>query len=200
MGSTIVTLSLSGNHFDGFLGGGNSNASINFIYGNLDVFSDTPATYLHYATTGNRYVSYAARNYFKLYTSMNRYQVLIPDSTNLIFSLSGQIASGNLNSAEQFYLGGPTGVKAYPIAQGSGSNGAMGTLELKQKLPLNTTASGFVGAGAVQQYVNTFPDWQGQTHAPNTYALADTGLGLNFKYKGFNVDGSSNSQFKTLLK
>jgi hemolysin activation/secretion protein len=184
-----VTLSLSGNHFDGFLAGGTSNAAVNFIYGNLDVFSDTPANYMHYQS-GNQSISYAVRNYFKLYTSLSRNQVLIPDSTNLIFNLSGQIASGNLNSAEQFYLGGSTGIKAYPVAQGNGSNGAMGTLELKQALPYHFTGSSFVGAGAVQQYVNTFTNWQGKTNAPNTYAIADTGLGLNFKYKGFNIDSS----------
>ena len=102
-------------------------------------------------------------------------------------NLSGQFANANLNSAEQFYLGGPYGVRAYPVSQAGGSQGAMLNVELQQKLPYETTGIVFFDAGTVQQYKNTFLGWQGQTNAGNVYSLAAAGFGMKYASKGLSV-------------
>ena len=44
---------------------------------------------------------------------------------------SGQIASHNLDGSEEMYLGGASGVRAYPQGEGSGDEGLMGTIETR---------------------------------------------------------------------
>jgi hemolysin activation/secretion protein len=120
-------------------------------------------------------------NFKKLSFAYNRYQSIIGDQTTLLMSISGQLASTNLNSAEQFYLGGPNGVRAYPVAQGSGSQGFITTLELQQKVPsIDSTAFAFFDMGQVQQYKFNWPGWQGLTEADNTYRLYGAGFGMRY--------------------
>ena len=184
-----LTVGMSGNHYDGFFGGGVSSAQINLTYGNLDISDNSQPGYNSYVNSAAGLTRYTPTNFFKMLVSFTRNQVLIKDETNLIFSLLGQVASGNMNSAEQFYLGGPFGIRSYPIAQGNGSQGALGTIEIQQQLPGHFVGSTFFNAGAVQQYVTTYPGWQGMTHANNTYYLADTGMGLKWFYEGLSVAG-----------
>jgi hypothetical protein len=80
-------------------------------------------------------------------------------------------------------------VRAYPVAQGGGSQGGLGTVELRQKLPQNFIASVFYDAGIVQQFKNTTENWQGLTNANNTYWLQGAGLGLKWAYEGWNLAG-----------
>ena len=51
--------------------------------------------------------------------------------TDLMMRLSGQLASHNLDSSEQFTLGGANGVRAYPQSEGSGDMGYLATLEAR---------------------------------------------------------------------
>lgn len=50
-------------------------------------------------------------------------------------SLQAQLASRNLTSAEKMSLGGPAGVRGYPVGEGVGDSGAMASLELRYQLP-----------------------------------------------------------------
>ena len=105
------------------------------------------------------------------------------ERTNLSGSIYGQLANKNLNSAEQFYLGGPYGVRAYPVAQGGGSQGAIASVELSHTYPNQLQLGAFFDAGVVQQYKTTYPGWQGQTNAGNTYPLYATGLLAKYQYE-----------------
>ena len=49
-------------------------------------------------------------------------------------SFSGQMAGGNLDPSEKFYLGGSTGVRAYPSGEAGGSTGQLISLELRRQL------------------------------------------------------------------
>jgi hemolysin activation/secretion protein len=46
-------------------------------------------------------------------------------------SFSGQLSYQNLDPSEQFYLGGPGGVRAYPVSSNGGSTGQVLTTELR---------------------------------------------------------------------
>jgi hemolysin activation/secretion protein len=175
------SMGLSGNHYDGFGGGGISTGSVSLVFGYLDILG----------TSAPGYGAFTPSAFTKLAASGSRNQQLTADGlTSFYLALSGQMASVNLNSAEQFYLGGPYGVRAYPVAQGAGSQGGLATAELRRKLPQNVTLTAFFDAGVVQQYKNLYEGWQGLTNANNTYSLMGAGLGAKWFYKGWNIAGS----------
>ena len=111
------------------------------------------------------------------------------EKTNLVTTIYGQLANKNLNSAEQFYLGGPYAVRAYPVAQGGGSQGAIVSFELNHTLIPDLQIGAFFDAGLVQQYINTYDNWQAQTNAGNTYPLYATGLLAKYQYEKIQISG-----------
>jgi len=176
-----LSIGMSGNHYDGFGGGGISTGSVSVVQGYLDILG----------TSSKGYGAYTPPSFSKLAFSGSRNQQITEDGlTSFYLAMSGQMASVNLNSAEQFYLGGPYAVRAYPVAQGGGSQGGLTTAELRRQLPQNLTLSAFFDAGLIQQYKNIYPGWQGQTNANNTYSLMGAGLGLKWIWGGWNVSGS----------
>ncbi len=179
-----ITISLTGNHFDDFLGGGVTTALIGFGHGQLNVSGHSPVFYGSFIDAENNYVRYLPATYSKITYNLNRNQTLIADELLLKLNLSGQFATVNLNSAEQFYLGGPYGIRAYPVSQAGGSQGTMLNIELQRKLPYELTAIAFFDAGTVQQYKNPYPNWRGATNAGNIYSLAGAGFGLKYASKG----------------
>jgi len=56
-------------------------------------------------------------------------------ASSLYFTAQAQLASKNLNSAEKFALGGPNGVRGYPVGEGIGDAGALMSLEYRYRLP-----------------------------------------------------------------
>lgn len=65
--------------------------------------------------------------------------------------LSIQSSDKNLDPSERFYLGGPTGVRAYGVGEGIGSKGELLTLEFRQRLAAGTTLAEFYDWGSVRQ-------------------------------------------------
>jgi len=196
-----LSASLSGNLADGFGYGAVNAGSVTLVLGHLDILGINQSAY---QGSSNHYGMYAVpnsspaiyqaitpSNFFKTIFSANRTQGLTQDGdTNLFAAISGQFASVNLNSAEQFYLGGPYGVRAYPVAQAGGSQGGLFTLELRHKIHQQFTLSGFFDAGVVQQYKNLYAGWQGATNANNTYSLMGAGVGVKWDYEGWNISGT----------
>lgn len=95
--------------------------------------------------------------------------------TSLALSASGQLASRNLDSSQRFYLGGPNGVRAYPVSEGGGSQAVLASAEMRWQLPERLVAAGFIDWGAVM--VNRDNDFVGGA-ANNGYALAGFGASL----------------------
>ncbi|MDC6167117.1 ShlB/FhaC/HecB family hemolysin secretion/activation protein [Paucibacter sp. XJ19-41] len=97
-------------------------------------------------------------------------------------SLSAQLAGGNLDSSEKFGLGGPGGVRAYAVGEGSGDAGWLGSVELRREFRagerLRGQALAFVDGGRVSLHASP---WAGALAAgkPNGYQLGGVGLGLN---------------------
>lgn len=173
-----ASLGLSGNNYDTFGGGGVSAGSVVMVFGNLNILSSSL----------DGYGQYTPSSFTKLTFSGNRTQQLSEDGrTTAYLGLNGQFASVNLNSAEQIYMGGPYGVRAYPVAQGGGSQGGIGTIELRHEFPERITGSIFYDIGVVQQYKNPYLNWQGATNANNTYSLQGAGIGAKWSWEGWNL-------------
>jgi hemolysin activation/secretion protein len=177
-----MVFTLSGNRFDGWAGGGVNAGSVTLTKGHLVIGSGNSGYGVNTPTT-----------FTKINLNVSRNQQLVPDKTVLSVSLSGQIASVDLDSAERFYLGGPNGIRAYPGSQGGGSQGAMINIEIQQQLEDKFVGSVFYDAGFVEQFRNkaTYTASKGVTptsvgtNADNSYALQGIGLGLKRADKDF---------------
>lgn len=72
-------------------------------------------------------------------------------TTDFLVKVSGQKASRNLDSSEEFYLGGPNGVRAYAQGEGAGDEGLLGTAELRWHAPVRgLTLSTFYDVGTAR--------------------------------------------------
>ena len=92
-------------------------------------------------------------------------------------SVSGRRASKNLDSAEKISLGGPFGVRAYPVGEAAGDDGYLATIELRydvrqNMLPGSLSLSVFYDTGTVS--INHDPYAAGD----NNRRLSGAGLGV----------------------
>lgn len=94
--------------------------------------------------------------------------------TELLLSLSAQMAGTNLDSSEQFYLGGANAVRAYPQGVASGDSGVQGTAELRYYTDVpGLTLSTFFDVG----HVNARGTSQGPA---SSTTLKGWGLGIAY--------------------
>jgi len=171
----IFSTSLSGDFVDQWLlDGATNNAKFVFDHGKNDL-KNSP----NYVTDISNSHTHGIFNRAQL--SFRRDQFLKNDYT-LVIKGSGQLTDHNLDSSQKFYLGGPTGVRAYPSSEGSGSEGYLLNLELKKDLPFNLTGSIFYDQGYVRQNVDNFDASGVVINALNTYKLK--GYGLEFSWRG----------------
>ena len=171
----IFSASLSGDFVDQWLlDGATNNAKFIFDHGKNDL-KNSP----NYVTDISNSHTHGIFNRAQL--SFRRDQFLKNDYTFVIKG-SGQFTDHNLDSSQKFYLGGPTGVRAYPTSEGSGSEGYLLNLELKKDLPFNLTGSIFYDEGYVRQNVDNFDASGVVINALNTYKLK--GYGLEFTWRG----------------
>jgi hemolysin activation/secretion protein len=126
-GIKAYNASLSASLVDNWQGGGVTNASVAMTRGDKN--------------TDSRFA--------KLNLNLSRLQSL-SDSLSVYVAASAQTTHGNLDSSEKMYLGGATGVRAYPASEAGGSEGNTLTLELRQRLDNNLTLTGFYDYGRVK--------------------------------------------------
>ena len=168
----VASLMISGSYIDGILAGGQTNASVNMIYGSVNLEGSPNITRdFEGANTQGRYK--------RLHLNFSRNQ-FITDSVSLNFDASGQLANRNLDSSEKFYLGGINGVRAYPTSEGSGSEGYLFKVELYKFLPYNFNASIFWDKGHVKQYhlSKLSPESTFKPVGPPNYSLEGYGASL----------------------
>jgi hemolysin activation/secretion protein len=105
------------------------------------------------------------------------------NTTALFASLSGQIASKNLDSSEKLPLGGATGVRAFPQGEASGDEGVLLNVELRQAIkqalvPGAVEVIGFVDTGRVRINNSAY------TTADNDRSLSGAGVGFAWTNTG----------------
>ena len=114
-----ATLGLAGNAFDDADGGGANTFSFNWEHGDVVQGAHDPGE--NPAVAGG---------YDKWHYALSRQQALTSD-LSLYGAVNGQYARRPLDSSSRFYLGGPTGVRAYPVNEGSGDRGQVASVELR---------------------------------------------------------------------
>ncbi|OYQ34620.1 hemin transporter [Niveispirillum lacus] len=90
-------------------------------------------------------------------------------------TLSAQISTRNLNSAEQFTLGGLGAVRAYPASVGNGDQGALLNVEIGHRVTDDLRLSLHWDAGVIEQHKNTWDGWQDLSSPHNQYVLQGVG-------------------------
>lgn len=90
---------------------------------------------------------------------------------------SGQWADGNLDSSEQFVLGGAGGVRAYPSGEGTGDQGWLLSASIGRQIGQQLLVSAFVDGGEVTLNHTPLP-----MTARNRHGLAGAGLSADWQF------------------
>jgi len=168
----LATFGLTGNRKDKFGGSGITLFSLSLAKGRLVL--DDISLWID-KIMANTNGSFARLNY-----NLNRLQRL-NENYSLWFALSGQLASKNLNSSEQFSLGGAYGVRAYPQGEAMGDEGRLATVELRRKFTQKLQVMLFFDAGSI--VFNHEPYLSGS----NKRTISGGGLGMHANIFGVDV-------------
>jgi hemolysin activation/secretion protein len=163
------TLGLYGNLFDMLGGGGANSASLTFMEGHVGL-GDSPNETADAMTTDTQ------GSFQKFSLTLSRTQT-VTERFSLYGSLSGQLSNKNLDSSQKLYLGGASGVRAYPADEGGGSEGVLLNFEARERLPAGFNVVGFFDWGSVR--VNKDNDFVG-AGSPNTIDLKGAGLSVGW--------------------
>lgn len=168
----VYNVIISGNSFDNLSGGGSNNYSISIASGNSNKSTDVTAA----ATAGN---------YTRTTLNLSRLQTITNELSGYVM-LTVQRSGKNLDSSEKLYLGGASGVRAYPSSEGGGSQGQTFTAELRQRMNSQVNVTGFYDYGYATAYKNNLGS-DGVTlnsgSGPNNYSLRGYGLSVAYQPK-----------------
>jgi hemolysin activation/secretion protein len=172
-------LSLFIEEHDRLLGEGFGNLTLSGFSGNLNIKSkDTMEMDNATLRTGGHY---------RKTTIVARRTQYINSKLTFFASLTGQIASKNLDCSEDFYLGGPYGVRSYPQGEVNGDNGYIATGEIRYLLPESLLLPGNIQTSAFLDYgaVRINHDPPDGFKSVNTVNLAGVGMGLYWSWKSW---------------
>lgn len=168
-----------GDFRDRFLGGGLNAYSITYTHGDLKLSPDALAQ-ADAASTGLQTAG-TFRKWNYEFRRLNR----VTDRASVLLSLLGQQASKNLASAEKMSLGGPNGVRAYPVGEAIGDSGNLVQAEARYIWPGVKVFDGELTVSAHydwgQVFVNEKPP---ATEPHNKRSISGYGLGLSLGAEG----------------
>ncbi|MFJ7566474.1 ShlB/FhaC/HecB family hemolysin secretion/activation protein [Herminiimonas sp. NPDC097707] len=169
----VAMASLTGDHRDGFGGGGLSTYAFTWTTGQIDIKSAA-------SLAADAATVQSNGHYDKLGFNAMRLQ-RVTDTLSLYAAANGQLASKNLDTSEKMGLGGANGVRAYPEGEAYADQGYVLNLEVRALLPrLSERQSGqmqligFVDTGTAT--LNKNPWVAGQ----NRRTLSGAGVGFNW--------------------
>lgn len=167
----VGSLTLSGDQLDALLGGGLTQYAAGYAVGNLDLAANATDLAADQGAGGPR----RHGQFERLTWSLARLQRLTPVDA-LAVSLSGQVASRNLDSSEKFVATGPAAVRAYASTEASGDEGALLSIEWRHQFGDRLQAVAFFD----QAHVRRDRDSNTSTLRPNGYDLSGAGFGINW--------------------
>lgn len=164
--STTLPLSLVFNSRDQFLSGGLLYGSLTYTAGSLRNASD-------FANTAG---SFGKTNF-----EIARVQAL-GKGFSVFVKHAMQSASKNLDSSEDLFLGGASGVRAYPQGEASGDEGHVSSIELRYQWG-NASPYVFYDRGRVETFARPTSALISETRT-----LSGAGIGVRYSTKNWNVD------------
>ncbi|MCC6534187.1 MAG: ShlB/FhaC/HecB family hemolysin secretion/activation protein [Burkholderiales bacterium] len=181
-----VKLGIFGDSRDFFLGGGLNTFSFTVTSGQLKLLNPT--------LVQNDAIAFdTAGNYMKYNLEAQRVQ-RVSEALHAVVRLSVQAASQNLASVEKMSVGGPFGVRAYPVGEGLADEAALFSLEGRYVVPgfkllqSELTLAAFIDGAHVRRYKSPNPafDIDPVTFLANDNrrTLWGTGLGVRLGRAG----------------
>jgi hemolysin activation/secretion protein len=173
---------LIGDFGDRFFSGGINSYAVTYTRGDLDLESPELRAIDAFPGIGPQ----TAGTFSKWNVELRRLQ-RITDQYNLLMVYSGQLATKNLTAAEKMSLGGPNGVRAFPVGEAPGDTGQLFSGELRYIVPGvemfggNLTATAYYDYGQVQALEDPPP---AVPTAGNKRTLSSYGLGLALGREG----------------
>ena len=174
-----VRAGVVGDFRDTIFSGGLNSYSLTFTHGDLRLAPAALAA-ADVAATGRN----TQGTFRKLNIDLRRLQ-RITDSVNLLLAFSSQQANKNLASAEKLSIGGPNGVRAYPVGEGAGDSARILQTEVRLRLPGlkffggDVIASGHLDLGWVELNHVALP-----SDIENTRSLGGFGFGISLGNEG----------------
>lgn len=170
------SLGLSGNLFDNIGGGGFNNASLTLTHGTVNM--DGSASFIE---NPDQFPEGKVGFYRKIRYALSRQQTLT-DQLAFYLAVSGQSALTDLDSSEKFYLGGSSGVRAYPGSEGGGVKGHMANAELRWQVASGYSATMFYDIGQV--LADPLFHTRDNQEFINEYTLKGGGLAFSRQFDG----------------
>lgn len=182
------TLTLFGDKRDTFGGGGLTSWNLSWTPGYLDLSRVPGSEAADAAGLGTQ------GSFHRIDASLARLQAL-PGNFSLFTRLTGQWANKNLDSSQEFSLGGPYALRAWPVGEGRGDMGFIATAELRYDVPAprewgNIQLAAFVDTGRIK--INKDPKGIPLANACgcNSYGLSDAGVGVRWHSGTVDLDAS----------
>ena len=177
-------LGIGGDFRDDLAGGALNSYAVSLVGGN-NKFTNSINLANDQSDSGDKTAGSFSKLQFE-YLRLQSLASLLTESDSLYLSVRGQISlTKNLDGTEKAALGGPRGVRAYPVGAVSSDDVTVATVELRHRLggfrPLggNIILSGFVDGGHATLYHNP-----GTLHSVgNVRTLGAAGLGASFVKK-----------------
>ena len=169
-----------GDFRDRLLGGGLNAFSLTYTEGDLRIAPTAQFDADQNPTTGAQTAG-TFRKWNYDYKRVNR----VTDNASVLVALTGQAASKNLTSAERMSLGGPNGVRAYPVGEAAGDSGRLIQSEARYIWPGvkvfegDLTVSAHFDWGQVEVSEKPLP-----TETQNKRSIAGYGAGLSLGREG----------------
>ncbi len=173
--SNVLPVAVQFDLRDALLGGGITYGTLGWTHGSVSLKGDVQRLL-------DRLTAKTHGSFNKVNLDVTRLQAL-PGGWTLSARVAAQWSGKNLDSSEDFVLGGASGVRAYPRGEGAGDEGVLGQVELRY------------GQGAVVPYafwdagqstLNRRPWAVGDNHR----SLAGGGVGVRAQHGNWSVDGT----------
>lgn len=169
-------IGLNGDFRDDLLSGALNSYSLSWLPGDNRI--RTPAALINdqSAAVGH----FTEGRYSKVQFEYLRLQGIRETPNAVLLSLRGQRASKNLDASEKTSLGGPRGVRSYPVGAGAGDDLLLATVEYRYRLagfnPFGGAVllSAFIDHGRVRGFHSPLP-----TDSNNSIQLSSFGVGVN---------------------
>ncbi len=168
----LANLGLAGSRQDGLGGGGISAIDVSLVFGHLGMDAQSLVV--------DNLTAKSSGSFSRITYRLNRLQRLSGKDT-LSLAFSGQQTNKNLNSSEQFSVGGVNGVRAYPQGEGNGDEGWLANLELRHDFTANLQGVAFYDAGSVKISHDQF------AAGANSRNIAGAGFGVNTHVAGLQM-------------
>ena len=173
----VGTFGFSAMTKDGWMGGGTNRLGATLSLGQLDLSRGPPLS-----LSGDQATKRTNGTFGKLLLTAAREQPLNNQFT-LAANFQAQASYPNLDSSEQFSLGGQDGIRAYPTSEASGDEGWLSTFELRWQAAAKTQLVGFYDIGGIHQHTRPWSNWQTSSSSPdqpNDYLLQGIGVGATW--------------------